>query len=991
LQATYKRDINAKLQQLLKKRNENAAGLQQSVQAQAQAQAQAQQVQAQRQMMMNQNGIQGQGPNGMPQQQPQQGFQHLQHQMQASPLPGQQPQQMPTGIPHGTMQQNGAQNQQAQFNMNGMQPQQHPNAPNRQPNNQPPLTVAENHLVNQLAQRMMNETSPENKNQLRALTISKLDPQTVQKYQAQGVDPIMIYFRSQATGRIRQQKAQSMMQGQGQPQAPLAQQPQNMPGTAPAMQQQRSVNMNGQPQRPTSVGGNPEAFNFSNNMELIGQQQQAGVMAQEAGQVVVPASTAQRNATPQPNVLMPGQPPINMNDQRTGPNPNPNTRAQQVQQSQQVFNGQQDRARMQQAAQQQSQQQARANAQAQAQAQQMALQGQPGGMGPGPMPPQQSPAMGTLNTPLRPPSQQMNSTEQTQMIQNTQFGQPLDPRFMQGNPRQMAPGNNINAGINPAMFASMQPEQQQRLQTLPQDKLNEVMAKWSAANGQAGRPPMPANNQVRPGQPGPQPGPFNQQQNLVNQFMLANPGQRPPAALMAGMTPQQQFLIQQHFAQGQNQNPNQNQNQMQQRNPRQNLNPMQQMDNMDVPPNILNNPNMPRGIPPEAKKWGQLKQWASGNPGISQEMGEMMKNMQKMHYQSLLAARNRNQQPGQPIGFPPGAPGPQTGLPMVPPGMSAPVAPMGQNPMHVPNGMTMGPRPSQAEIQIARNHPSGRFAGATDDQIRAVLLRHSSQLVQQQQNIQQRQNQVNQQQPGQMNPQMPQQHRQGVPPGQQNVTPVGPSQHASAQMPQTKPQVSAPSEQTAPTPTTANRPRPQSNTRPAAQNPSPAQPPKTLKRASSDDVVEVPNPNTQQAPRPTPQHTQNQAQAHAQAQAQAQAQNPQHPHLTQQQIASLSPEQRKKYETAMRLALQRQALQANNTSDTAKLREIMQEENSKVQPMSDLPLDMDAKRIITAKLRENATPLNNLSKAIGRWFAITHDEARARAFIRTVSSTQIYR
>jgi hypothetical protein len=82
----------------------NQAALQQSINQQAQAQAQQQH---QAQMMMNQNSMQGQ-QRAMGQQPAQQGFQHLQHQMQASPLPGQQlasakhgPEPTATAIPNG--------------------------------------------------------------------------------------------------------------------------------------------------------------------------------------------------------------------------------------------------------------------------------------------------------------------------------------------------------------------------------------------------------------------------------------------------------------------------------------------------------------------------------------------------------------------------------------------------------------------------------------------------------------------------------------------------------------------------------------------------------------------------------------------------------------------------------------------------------------------------------------------------------------------------
>ncbi|CZR51268.1 uncharacterized protein PAC_01143 [Phialocephala subalpina] len=98
--------------------------------------------------------------------------------------------------------------------------------------------------------------------------------------------------------------------------------------------------------------------------------------------------------------------------------------------------------------------------QEQVKAQQNALQGQPGGMGPGPVPPQPSPAMPTLDAPIRATSQQqMNQPEAPQVNPNPQFGLPLDPRLMQETQRQPGPGNGlIQAELTRAMFSQMGPD-----------------------------------------------------------------------------------------------------------------------------------------------------------------------------------------------------------------------------------------------------------------------------------------------------------------------------------------------------------------------------------------------------------------------------------------------------------------------------------------------------------------------------------------------------
>ena len=959
-----------KLDQLLARRAENQQNLQQNINLQAQAQAQAQQAAQNQQMMMNQNGMQGQQQRNMPQQQAQQGFHHLQHQMQASPLPGQQPQppQMPMGIPNDGM----PPNQQQQFQMAMQQsqqlPQQSQNVPGRPQNGQ--LSQQEMDLVINVAKNLMNNATEQEKASLRAGLQGRMDPVTYQRYQAQGMDPLFLFYRNQAMQRLRNEKQQRMAQAQAQ--AQLQQQGQNVPTTAPPMQQQRSMNpspLNGQTQPPTSMGGAPDLGSFMGNMGNVIDQQQQGIMAQEAGQMVVPASGAQRNATPQPGV-MPGQQ-MNANDQRPAPNPNAS-----AQQQQQLFNqraAQQQRERMQfaaQAQQRQAQQEA-ARATAQAKAQQMALQGQPGGMGNGPMPPQQSPAMGTLNTPLRPP-QQMNQSDPPQLNPNSQFGQPLDPRSMQGNQRQPGPGNAMNGAAFNAMFAAMPQDQQQRLAGLPQDKLNDVVSKWHqqrAMSGGNARPPMPMqdNPQMRPGPQGPQPGQFNPQ-NAANQFAMGTPGQRPSQANMqAGMTAQQQMMLQQQMARLQQQN-----NPLQQRpglgNVPNEQRAIQQMDGIDFPPMVYTHAQMPRGIPPDVKKWGALKQWAQNNPNVPPEQLEAIRNFQRMHYQQIIRSKQANQPGGQPIGMQPGGQVGQGSMPIVPPGMPAPVATMVQNPgMHMGNGMAPGQGrvPTQLEIQQARNHVSGKMAQATDDQIRTFLMRHNNQMTPQQQ---QRQNQLLQMQMANAAAQGGQ-PRPGVPPGQGQPGPASIPQQKQSQSGSEPPAANAPAANN------ARAARPPTSGRPAPPASSPAQPPKNnLKRASSDDVVEVPNPNTQQQNRPAPQPTQEQPMKQPRT-------------LTPQQIASLDPEGRKRYEQAMQMWRANQMAQAN-TEDMNKLKLISQEEAQRArEPLPDIPMDPETKATMINLLRQIQQPLTNVAKAVPRWFAVTHDENRARIFFRAVGSS----
>ncbi|KAH6720050.1 hypothetical protein BKA61DRAFT_228493 [Leptodontidium sp. MPI-SDFR-AT-0119] len=976
----YKQEVQMKLEQLLERRALNQAGMQQQIHHQAQQQAQAQQAQAQQQMMMNQNNMPGQAPRAMPPQPPQQGFSHLQRQMQASPLPGQQPPQAPMGLQNQGLPQNMAQNQQQfvpipqQQNMGG-----------RPGNGQQPMSQQDNAVVNELTNRLMSQASEDEKNTLRTSLQQRMDPAQFSKYQSQGVDPIFMYYRNQAMNRLRQERSQRMQQqaqaqqAQAQQQQQLAlsqQQSQNGP-VAPQMQPQRSMNpspMNGQAQPPTSVGGNPDFGSFMGNMEnLAAQQQQQGVLAQEAGQMVVPVSVPPRNGTPQPG----------MAGQNIDMVPNPNPRAQQ---QQQMFNAQQiQQQRMQHAQQQQQQSQARMNAQQKAQS--IGLRGQPGGMGPGPNPPQQSPAMATLNAPLRTPSQPISHPEPPQVNPNAQFGQPLDPRFMQGN--RPGPANGMTfAGLNPAMLQNMSPEAQRALAAMPPDKMNDMVKQWHEAraaqmNANMGRQqmPMPGPGQVRPGQQMP-PGSFNLQ-NGGNQFMIGNPGQRPPQP-MASMNPQQQMLLQQQMA-------NLRQTQMQQRvgpnatqmDPR----TIQQMDNVDIPQSFQNHASMPQGSPPEIKKWGQLKQWIAQNPNLAGTNSlDAVKTLQRMHYTQAV----RSRQQGQVAGMQAGVQGPSGGPPNAPPAMVAPVAPMiPVNGVNMP-GIGQIRQPTAQEIQTMRTHPSGKLAQASDDQIRAIFMRNQASHIQQAHAQGQGQGQ------GQMTPQQHQQRQQMMalqmsrmqqasgqaPPhmtGQPIPNQMGQPQPKPGQppkQPQTGPN-SGPQSHPEPAPglpnASNNRPnsRPQPNARNAAQGSSPAQAPKNLKRASSDDVIEVPNPNIQPS-RPSPQPAQDATQ-----------QPRQHP--TSQQIAAMDPDTRKRYENAMRAA-QNSNQAPKMIAEHARLAILQKEEQAKLPHiLPDIPMDEETRKKTAAALLGVLQGMINVSKALPRWFQVDHDEAQARRFFQARS------
>ncbi|KAK6605485.1 C2H2 type zinc finger domain protein [Botrytis cinerea] len=923
---SYKNKMNDKQRELQQARMQSQQSMQQQVNSQAQAQQQQQQ---QQQMMMNQNGMQGQMPRNNPQQPPQQGFQHLQHQMQASPLPPQQPQAMQNGLPNDTLPQNMPQN--AQLQANGMQNQiQHGSG--RPMNGQPQLQPTPNEMqeMNREAIRMCNEASENDKVNIRNTLRAKMTPQQLQSQEQSGADIAFLW----TTPYTSTAPTKWFCNGSSHAATAIYEpKPNEWPIATPY-----------------NHGWGPDFNSFLGNMEnLIGQQQQAGVLAQEAGQVVVPVS-APRNNTPQPNVTMPGQA-INMNEQRSASNPMARTQAQQVQ----MFNAQQSQRFQQQ--QQAQQAQARANAAAKAQ---MGLQGQPGGMGPGNMASQQSPAMNTLNAPMRTPSQQMGHPEAGGMMHNAPFGQSLDPRF--GNPRMF--GNSMNQ-FNPAMLRDMGPEQRQHFSNLPPDKMSEFAKNWQARQQQ--NPMQQAqqmaiqgnNNPLRQGQPGPQSAQLlqQQQQHALNQFMMTHPGQRPPASLLNNLTAQQQQLIvQQQMAQNATMQPRPGNI------PADNHRLVQQMDNMDIPAQFLANNQMLQGIPPEVKKWGQLKQWVSTTPTMPPQALESVKNAQKMHLMQLSQARRAAQQQLNQMATQTPVAG-QNAMPMAPQRMSAPVAQMGQNPTQIPIGMNVAPGPMRQftpqDMANLRNHPSGKLLGASDDQLRHILM----------------QNQMNQMQRRQMAASMAQANGQQIPQntmqGLPNSAQMTATQQPPGQMSQQKPSTSAPEPAATPVPTPANRPRPPPNNKPAvAQNPSPAQPAKNnLKRANSDDVVEVPNPNGQQGPAAAPQQRNI-------------------TRLTPEQIAKLDPEQKKAYEATLRKMFNaRQQPPSNPEVEmiTRKFKEFAAEAEKAYNdnPPGDIFMDEESKQGMRKSLEPMPGHINNVSKAMLRWYQQTRDDSRAKLFFRT--------
>ncbi|KAI0156647.1 hypothetical protein GGR52DRAFT_194435 [Hypoxylon sp. FL1284] len=917
---TYEQKINSRVQDLFKRRQANEQSLKntlsnQSSQAHAQAQAQ---------MMMNPN-MMARGP-GQP---PQPGFQHLQQAMQASPMP--QPPHQPGMANHGGFPMNPAQQamQMAGAHMRPQMPMQ------LSMNN---LSQADRTRVTQMAHARLNATSEAQRNNIRTMLQQKMSPQQLAQLRNENADPVLYFFQNDI---LRRGHGVNNNNNNNNNQAALQAQ----------AQAQRQMNASSQ-QLPGASNGDYGPFS---NVESIMNQQKAGLLAQEAGQMVVPASTGPgRNTTPQPIAGMQGPNAGN----HLGPN-----QAGIPHGLQQPFNHPQaQQLKMDQRA-------AQSQAQIRAQAQAKQMQGQPGVMnGTGAM--SQSPGMNTLNTPVRRTPVGMAQGEgQLPMGQpNGPFGQGLDPRFNQVNPRPQMGGNQVNPQmfnqpmpnaqpmLTPQMLnhfiSTMNPDQRALLMSLPPDKKNEMALKMAAANranhmAGRGQPPqgqfgqVNPNAQFSPGNPGnsagqqPSPGmPMNQNQAALQQRIngmrngMHTPN-RPPI-------PQDQHVL---------------------------------MDAMEVPPRIMDQIRSHQNPPPplDVKKWSQLKQWIA------------QKSLPPASYQNLMAVQNaqfhtaikQQQQQQQQQNAARGNQMPQAGMPQ-----QGPQPPNGPMPAQPPPNLTAQLSNlvvTPQELEQARNHE--RFKGIPEDKLKLML---------QQMKMHSALRRANTQTPG------------GQMPMPQTSQPNNNNMMASAQPPNTPGALqqrrqnagsdvnasinaNANANATGPAAVARNNRQPQINRPPQSV----AQQRNSLKRPSTDDVVEVPNPSTTPAQRPQSQ----------QASAPAPVPAPQGPQWNPSQPASHPPEQKSKAETPKNRHAAgpaagpngQQPQQPQLSEEMQRLKAIGQEEHNIAmkEPFHEIPMSDEQRQEIAQKIQGMCQEMAKLSKVLGRWYTLKRDDNRARMFFKT--------
>ncbi|KAM7220731.1 hypothetical protein V8F06_003800 [Rhypophila decipiens] len=224
----YDQEMLAKQQEMARKRQANALGLEHQVQAQAQLQQQQQQ---QQQMMIMNQMARGMGHPG-------QALQHLQRPMQTSQIP-QQPQPFAMGMANPGMIQ--PQPNQPQFSMQMGQ------AP-PQMSAGPMMTAQDRSQVMALANRMLQQTPEHQRQAIRLNLNSRFTPAQLAEAEAAGREPLLLFFQQQALNNIQKNRANAMMQGR----------PGMPPGVGQPHHPGQMVNPSGQPGHfPQGIGAQP--------------------------------------------------------------------------------------------------------------------------------------------------------------------------------------------------------------------------------------------------------------------------------------------------------------------------------------------------------------------------------------------------------------------------------------------------------------------------------------------------------------------------------------------------------------------------------------------------------------------------------------------------------------------------------------------------------------------------------------------------------------
>lgn len=871
------------------------------------------------------------------------------------------------------------------------QPMQNMNRPMQANRGGPQLSPQEQQHVLNMANQMFQTLSPEDKNNVKNL----IPPQQFQSILAQGGNPIQHFCRNHCLKRYVDDRERRQRNAQGL----------SIPGNAGMANQGRpppQVSTGNPGQQPMPVSAprmSDPGLALGNIDQFLGQQQDA-LRHQEAGQMVVPMSNPQgapsqvrgtpnpqghsqfnpNRPMPPPNGLPPQTQPFWINQQNQQPNPHQTSQVQ-MQTPTQSFNN--------------------------VPGQPPQLQGQAGGISNNrpQRTPQQSHNMPTLNQPLDSIGQTKSDSTQRPNQSTPNMNQRKAPSMpqaavpnVQQNPGQQRPQGIPAPQVPGKGPLSWPPEVRAKLMAMPESERTKWLMTMQQKQQQRVKRLADAKgitNPEPPFQPGHTSGPAG---------ITVSQGKAPvvnPTTSQPPMNATAAFNMQAHG------NPQQVQSNGA-RNMSSKLVPIplneqqiNQMDPLHFPPTIINRNSDLGNLPDDIRTWRQLKEHVQRN---ERELppGSLFKvlGLQSIHYQIQLNMLQRKLQQNLPQSQ--GSTGTAPVGQMVAPQFNQPAQ---GSTTSAPNQMRFPalPEPTAQEIQAIRMTLPPHMKGLGDDQLRAILMRQKHQdfykTPQAQQAIREQQQQQQQQQ---------QQHRNALQrvqnmDGQRNQFLGAPNQTGQLQQTQ-QAQVQA---QQKGQPRNQAQQQPRQNTQPPKPAAGPAwtggQPDvskmnqKSLKRTSSEDVIEVPDPKLAQQTR-TPNSKPGQP-------------LPMAGQSTREQFARMTPEQR--------LALQRhwqsQSIQAGQRPKAAQASgqpgqhpmtpsnatkssgmptatrdnrygQLIQEVAQTTPKRQEVPMSPDTRRQMIDRLSEKMSQMmKNVEKSLPTYLNLSKDENHTRELLRVVS------
>ncbi|THC90865.1 hypothetical protein EYZ11_009678 [Aspergillus tanneri] len=951
----YDKECNEKLIHIRDTRARQAAVMQNGIMPQAgQGSGMPGVGQSQFPQQMNRPAVQASPMSGQQQMAMNMGDPNQQAAMQSrqQPQQPQQPQQTQPQQPQPQPQQAMLQQQQQQQ----QRAQQRPNGTTSLTDDLNTLSAQEYDHVCRIANQILSKTSPEDIEKIK-MNLQNMTSEQKQYLNRKNMDPITYFFRSQALTYLRRHKRARLELNRNpnagaDPNTVMNDQIMN-----PQQRQlfQNMMNLQRNSAFPMANQQHHDQSSFMGNVENIQGQQADGLRSQEAGQLVVPASSSQMNQQPfnPQNMFQVGQQ-LGQGGQASmnGAGMSPQFFAQQQLQNAQAV--QQDRTQPANQFQAQSQAQTQAQARAQAaQKAQMAISqaGQASSHLQQQMA-QQNSAMPMLNRPMAPG--QMSPAQVAAQVRPPSRPPGLGQQPGLGGQPTMQALPQIPSGLPPAVqeqLAQMNPEQ---LSVFLNQQRRALANNQALARANATQQSMPMQQNLSQSGQGQQMtnGQMGNNQNMRASLNL----QQQLAAGMGGSQPQPNQMLQ-----GQPMSAQQRQQQQQQQRQQEfyklqlprggmDMSPDQikEMDRLHFPPTILSsNPNMVSPVPKHIKTWGQLKQWAAANQQVLGGMDlQKLMTLQKFHLAQILSQGKENARNPDQSGQGPWMPAPFQGQQQ--PFMNQQLFQAGQQqaPMNMP---PMRPVTAQ-DIQFARQRFGATLQNLSDDQIREVM--HKSR---QKNFIHLAQNRAA---AALANPQ-----------GQQN-------------QPTHQPAVTTPNVKSEPQ---AQQPA----TQPGQQNQATKAPAAASGKGAKGVAAKPPAKRKLQNEEPS--ETQNNvAQAQPAAPRGPQAPQPSRPNFpfTREQLAAMTPQQRAQLEAQVRRQqgqarppITRAAAEEAWNNLPEKIRQVYNDTARQAPPADPVTVTPEQKATMTQQLRESTDMLGRMD-ALVQWFAkIPGQEKNVRSLL----------